>query len=327
MPRGNNVLMGNSAGVVWAWDARSGRELWTARHAAAVRSGASAVRGLAASPDGKFVASSSYDDTVRVWKAATGQQVYRLPGHGRFGRVEAPLGFTPDSQRLLSAGDDLFLRAWDVRTGKAKAEHRIRPPGVEIPENEDGEVDGGPGYGQPLVSPAGGMFTMSLGDKILVYDIETGRVLREVPREIGNTWCQTLSPDGKHLVAGEEGPKGRFPDGRWRAVGPDVLRTIDLATGKTVRITPLANEVPRMIVFSPDGSRFATAGRMRGRPIDLWRTSTGEHLGAIGGLDAQVTCLAFSADNRLLVSGFFDTTALVWDIAEAARGKPGPKGD
>ena len=40
----------------------------------------------------------------------------------------------------MSFGSDMYLRVWDVRTGKAQLEYRLRPTGVLIPV-EDSEPD------------------------------------------------------------------------------------------------------------------------------------------------------------------------------------------
>ena len=83
------------------------------------------VRGMAVSPDGKWVASNSLDNTVRLWDAATGKEVYRLPGHGRMGG-HRPVAFTPDSRRFYSWGDNnAYLRAgtWprERRSGNSRS--------------------------------------------------------------------------------------------------------------------------------------------------------------------------------------------------------------
>ena len=42
-----------------------------------------AVNSVAWSPDGTKLASGSNDETVRIWEAATGKQLWQLTGHTR----------------------------------------------------------------------------------------------------------------------------------------------------------------------------------------------------------------------------------------------------
>jgi WD40 repeat protein len=55
------------------------------------------VTSVAFSPDGKQVVSGSYDETVRLWDAATGKRLQTLEGHT--GIVES-VAFSPDSKLL-----------------------------------------------------------------------------------------------------------------------------------------------------------------------------------------------------------------------------------
>jgi len=41
----------------------------------------SGVKSVAFSPDGRMLASGSYDETIRLWDTATGQQLRTLPRH------------------------------------------------------------------------------------------------------------------------------------------------------------------------------------------------------------------------------------------------------
>ena len=56
---------------------------------------------VAFSPDGKRLASASRDGTVKVWDAATGQEIRTLKGHTGF---VTSVAFSPDGKRLASAG-------------------------------------------------------------------------------------------------------------------------------------------------------------------------------------------------------------------------------
>jgi WD40 repeat protein len=66
------------------------------------------------SPDGQRLASASYDETVKVWDARTGQQALSLKGHTS--QVWS-VCFSPDGQRLASASG-IEVKVWDARTGQ-----------------------------------------------------------------------------------------------------------------------------------------------------------------------------------------------------------------
>jgi WD40 repeat protein len=66
---------------------------------------------LALSPDGRTLATTGPDNSVRLWEVATGCQRFSLRGH--CGPVTA-LGFSADSKRLASGSADTSILIWDV---------------------------------------------------------------------------------------------------------------------------------------------------------------------------------------------------------------------
>ncbi|KAL3828039.1 hypothetical protein ACJIZ3_016841 [Penstemon smallii] len=69
------------------------------------------------SPDGLWVASASFDKSVKLWNGITGNFVAAFRGH--VGPVYQ-ISWSADSRLLLSGSKDSTLKVWDIRTQKLK---------------------------------------------------------------------------------------------------------------------------------------------------------------------------------------------------------------
>ena len=74
-----------------------------------------ALYSVVLSPDGKLLATGSYDQKIKLWDTATGAEVRTLTGHN--GAVYG-LAFRPDGKVLASASGDRTVKLWEVATGK-----------------------------------------------------------------------------------------------------------------------------------------------------------------------------------------------------------------
>ena len=65
------------------------------------------------SPDGRTLASSSSDRTVKLWDGASGAPLSTMAGHAR---GVSDVAWSPDGSYVASASDDTTIRLWDVAT-------------------------------------------------------------------------------------------------------------------------------------------------------------------------------------------------------------------
>ena len=67
------------------------------------------MTGIAVSPDGQTVLSSSADHTLILWDTGTGAEVQRLTGHTA---AVTTVVFSPDGSKLYTAGLDGVMRVY-----------------------------------------------------------------------------------------------------------------------------------------------------------------------------------------------------------------------
>src|SRR5207245_7395590 len=72
------------------------------------------VYSVAFSPDGKFIATGSFDKTAKLWGAATGKEVKTYGGPAGHQKLVLNLAFSPDGRTLATCGEDNTVKLWDV---------------------------------------------------------------------------------------------------------------------------------------------------------------------------------------------------------------------
>ena len=72
------------------------------------------IPACAVSPNGAWIVSASADNTLKIWDAATGQELHTLTGHTSWVQSCA---VTPDSARIISACVK-SLKIWDIASGQ-----------------------------------------------------------------------------------------------------------------------------------------------------------------------------------------------------------------
>ena len=97
--------------VLYLWDPLSSNPT---KPIATMRGHQKPINHVTFSPDGQFIASASFDNSVKLWSARDGSFVRTLRAH------VAPVYmcvFSSDSRLLVSGSKDTTLKCWDVRSG------------------------------------------------------------------------------------------------------------------------------------------------------------------------------------------------------------------
>lgn len=294
-PGNQYAFSGSLDNTVTIWDTETGRKTGTMRAASGDVPG---ICALSISRDGKYLLTGMKGGGwLKLWDAATWQEIRDLPGHSMTEAIEA-LAFSPDSKYAVSGGS-YQIKLWDVQTGKeleniTHASFFDRNQSYAIAFSPDGRRAFVKGIG--FIS----LWDVSARRRTWLYRADTGGRRWSGGNMIFNTSAQ-FSPDGEYILSGEG----------------ESMRLRNAAYGSVVKnFTAEGSGHVDAVAFSPDG-KYALSGSVDG-VIRLWDIRTGNPLKQFTGHSGEVTSVAFSPDGRRILSGG-DASTRVWDIATGAE--------
>ncbi len=249
------------------------------------------ITAVAWSPNGEFVATAGYDDTVKVWNVESAQEVATLRGHTNW---VLDVKWSPDSAQLASVGNSA-VKIWDLAKFQSRFAPEARLRGIRtLAWSGDGTA-----------------LAMGGGGGVQIVDAESGRVISRLDAERAGYWShwsptlawsrasQTIAVQraSQILLLHDRALQQRLvldlptKEGRSLAISPDgsrlatsywveangddnaVVVVYDVATGKEVSTVNLHRDAAGSLGWSADGTRLVSAGWQRGVVV---RPETGE---------------------------------------------------
>jgi len=107
-----NIISDHGVFVLSIWDAESGDELASMPNDPEHIEHTGVISAMAFSPDGKVLATSSADHSIRLWDLPNRQRIGVLQGHLT---EVSTLAFMPDGKTVCSGGKDGGVKFWSVR--------------------------------------------------------------------------------------------------------------------------------------------------------------------------------------------------------------------
>ncbi len=311
----------------------------------------SIVTCVAISPDGKTLASCSWDAGIRLWDMPSGRKRAELVGHAK---TVCHVAFSADSKTLVSCGFDGMVKLWDTETGKEKTTFKAPELVVHaVALSPDGKTLA-VGY-NPFGTEEQPLFGNDKPGVIGLWDMDTGKERQRLRLPRGKVTTLAFSLDGQVLISGG-GMNGQFgevrlwdvargrllatsggmvtgvdglslsPDGRTLGANgggqgiPVGLRFWDLPTELNKLITlPAHSAAAGCAAFSPDSQTLATGGW--DHHIKLWDTHNGVELATLKGHTKGIRAVAFSPDGQTLASASDDSLVKLWDVATSKEKK------
>jgi len=269
------------------------------------------------SPDGRLVAMSGKDRSIKIWDADTGALKATLRGGKDSKEGISGFSFSPDGH--VAATRDYYdksVRLWDTETWQSKVTLPGRKRDLETRFKSGLSFE--EEFGPVPFSPDGRMVLSEREDDVVaVSDVGSGEERMTLNHDTRNSGTKDALKamffgGSRHFLFLQT---GYSQDGRWIFTinGDKSAKIWDAATGR-LKTNIDNNERIYRAAFSPDGNSFLTVEQQGG--MKLWDVETGKFRAQVapkGFLENWIKSYEISPDGQKIATFSFGDTR-VWNL-------------
>ncbi|HEY5729632.1 MAG TPA: WD40 repeat domain-containing protein, partial [Anaerolineales bacterium] len=315
------------------WDADTGDLIYTlAGHTLP-------VTGVAFDPSGKYLATTSWDFSTRIWSIHPTSEALFIP-------IESPwsmrVSYSVDGEGILADfPDEKSVKVWDANSGNDLL--KLNENGSLTSFSAAGKLIAAVSYKNIIIWDADSgkqkfslighsasitclgfssdgtrLISSSSNGELIVWDMVNGKQalkLQEVTEGFSpfvqyEFFAAAFSPDGKHILTGNTYGEATL----WDANTGKKLNTKIFEEAVGNHSFP---DIGYDITFSPDSKYAAITGGIG--TVRIWDVSTGDDVLTLKGHSGAVNSVTFSADGKMIATASVDGTAKIWDASTGAN--------
>ncbi len=267
-----------SSDSVRVWEISSGRQILCLE-------GARHVNSLVYSNDGRRIAASGYDGTVRIWDSETGEELHRLKVHDKRWGVTC-VNFSRSDQEVLSNSPDAAIMVWNAGGGQLETILRGHEKGVSS---------------FAFISGGRLIVTASADGSLRIWDFENKAAIALLnPLDRSGNKEERLkvasSSDGRRIVT-------------WSYSSVTVW---DVQNPKECSILTQLDTGASCAAISPNGAYVAFSSD--NESVTVCNAERGMQLAILRGHLDLITSVCFSPDGQSIVSSSRDGTIRLWNV-------------
>ncbi|MEL6495817.1 MAG: caspase family protein [Cyanobacteria bacterium J06623_7] len=234
------------------------------------------------SPDGKTIASASWDNSVKLWNADNGELITSL----KHADAVNSIAFSPDNQTLVTGAENNKIYIWSIS----------KQP--QITQVLTGHTDS---IKTVTVSPNGKFIASSGYDRQIKIWSSAGELLQTIEAHSLAITALTFTADSQTLAS---------------ASWDNSIKLWSIAdSGKTSNLRQtLTRHQDGVTTLGFNSDATVLASGSADRQIKLWNVTSGELIKTTRGHTSQINSLAFSSDDKTLISGEAQQSLFQWNL-------------